>query len=141
MILWRCQHRLKSLLIGDILISLILLWTLFYEQQSDKILLKIKFFLQNRIEEEGKDEHTKIKRTASLDKQFVIITSCQSLVFISQVTLATLSFIATLLSYKHKGIGEQGKDVRKLLLCFCRCMVLHIGTSVPSSTSYTSLFS
>ena len=109
MILWRCQHRLKSLLIGDILISLILLWTLFYEQQSDKILLKIKTFLQNRVEEDGKDELTETGQMVPLDKQFFLITSFQSLVFISQVILAALPFIAILLSYKQKGIESKEK--------------------------------
>ncbi|CAF3866472.1 unnamed protein product [Rotaria magnacalcarata] len=43
LMLWRCRDRSISLLVTDIFISLILLWTLFYEQYSDKILLKIQF--------------------------------------------------------------------------------------------------
>jgi hypothetical protein len=102
MLLWRCHHRLISLLIGDIVISLILLWTLFYEQYSDKILLKIKFYLQQKVEEE--EEDTQIKRKVFFNEKFIIIASFQSLVFILQVIFASLSFIATLLSYEHKGI-------------------------------------
>jgi hypothetical protein len=103
MLLWRCHHRLISLLIGDIVISLILLWTLFYEQYSDKILLKIKFYLQQKVEEE-EEEDTQIKRKVFFNEKFIIIASFQSLVFILQVIFASLSFIATLLSYEHKGI-------------------------------------
>ncbi len=102
MLLWQCyHHRLISLIIGDIIISLILLWTLFYEQYSDKILQKIKFYLQ--------DDNTQIRRTTSLNEQFVIIASFQSLVFILQIIFASLSFIITLLSYKNKGIRERKK--------------------------------
>jgi hypothetical protein len=103
MILWGCHHRLMSLLIGDIVISLTLLWTLFYEQQSDKILLKIKFYLHYKAEEEEIENRREVSRR----EQFVIITSSQSLVFIMQVILAGLPFIASLLSYKHKGIEEK----------------------------------
>jgi hypothetical protein len=104
MILWRCHHRLISLLIGDIVVSLLLLWTLFYEQYSDKILLKIKFYLHHKVEEE---ENTQIRRKVSINEQFVIIPSFQSLVFIMQVIFASLPFVATLLSYKHKSIEEK----------------------------------
>ncbi len=104
MILWRCHHRVIILLIGDIVISLILLWTLFYEQYSDKILLKIKFYLHDKVEEE---ENTQIRRKVSLNQQFKIIPSFQSLVFLMQIIFASLPFVATLLSYKHKGIAEK----------------------------------
>ncbi len=109
MILWRCHHRLMSLLIGDIIISLILLWILFYEQHSDKIFLKIKFYLHRKVEEED----IQIKRKTSPNEQFVIISSFQSLVFIMQVILASLPFIASLLSYKHKGIEEKKSNSYK----------------------------
>ncbi len=114
MILWRCHHRLMSLLIGDIIISLILLWTLFYEQHSDKILLKIKFYLHRKVEEED----IQIKRKTSLNEQFIIISSFQSLVFIMQVILASLPFIATSLSYKHKRIEEKKAIHIKIIDCF-----------------------
>jgi hypothetical protein len=103
MILWPCHHRFISLLIGDIVISLILLWTLFYEQHSDKILLKIKYYLHCKIEEDANH----IRRKASQKEQFVIIASFQSPVFLMQVTFASLPFIATLLSYKRQGIEDE----------------------------------
>jgi hypothetical protein len=106
MILWRCHHRLIGLLIGDIVISLILLWTLFYEQYSDKILLKIKFYLHDKVKEE-EEEDTQIRRKVSINEQFIIIPSFQSLVFIMQIIFASLPFVATLLSYKDKGIEEE----------------------------------
>ncbi|CAF2527491.1 unnamed protein product [Rotaria sp. Silwood2] len=97
-ILWRCHHRFISLLSGDILISLILLWTLFYEQYSDKILFKIKFYMYKKHQE----ERSQIKeKKASLNEPLVIIASFQSLVFVMQVFFASLPFIVTLLSYKH----------------------------------------
>jgi hypothetical protein len=102
MLLWRCHHRSISLLIGDVVSSLLLLWILFYEQYSDKILLKIKFYLQQKVEAE--EEDTQIRRKVFFNEQFIIIASFQSLVFILQVIFASLSFIATLLSYEHKGI-------------------------------------
>jgi hypothetical protein len=102
MLLWRCHHRSITLLIADIVSSLLLLWTLFYEQYSDKILLKIKFYLQQKVEEE--EETTEIRRKTFSNEKFIIVVSFQSLVFILQVLFASLSFIATLLAYEHKGI-------------------------------------
>lgn len=67
---------------------------MFYEQYSDKIYLKIKFYLNNEIKEEEK---------SSINEQFVIIPSFKSLIFIVQILLVSLSFVATLLSYKHTG--------------------------------------
>jgi hypothetical protein len=100
MILWPCRHRFISLLIGDILISLILLWTLFYEQYSDKLLLKIKHYLYCKNE----GERTQTGRKPSLNEQFIIMTSFQSPVFIMQLIFASLPFIATLLSYKDQSM-------------------------------------
>ncbi|CAF5181552.1 unnamed protein product, partial [Rotaria magnacalcarata] len=67
MILWRCHQRFTSLLIGDSLISLILLWTLFYEQYSDKILFKIKFDLHNKHKEQRSQTHEKILFSEQFD--------------------------------------------------------------------------
>ena len=94
MVLWRCQHRLISLLIGDTVTSLLLLWSLFYEQYLDKILLEIKALLKENNGIEGK-------------KSMTIIPSCQSFVFIMLMILASLPFIATLLSFNHKGINKR----------------------------------
>lgn len=80
--------------------SLILLWTLFYEQYSDKILFNIKFHIRNKYE----DEQCKNPGKVSLNEQFVIISSSQSLVFVMQVVFASLPFIISLSSYKHTGI-------------------------------------
>ncbi|CAF3510727.1 unnamed protein product [Rotaria sp. Silwood1] len=114
MILWRCHHRFISLLIGDILTSLILLWTLFYEQYSDKILFKIKFNMHNKHEE----ERTQIREKSSSSELLVIIASFQSPVFVMQVIFASLPFIVTLLSYKHTGTWYfiMGLAFRHLLL-------------------------
>ena len=102
MILWRCHHRSLGLLIGDIAISLILLWTLFYEQYSDKILIEIKNNLDSQIEK----EETQTKQKVSTNEQYVLIASFQSPVFIMQVVFASFPFIITLLSYQHTGISE-----------------------------------
>ena len=107
-ILWRSHHRPTSLLFGDILTSLLLLWTLFYEQYSDRILLKIKFHLNNH----SKEEDSQIQERKSINQQLEIIPSHQSLVFIMLLIFASFSFIATLLSFKNKGIG----DLKKLLM-------------------------
>ncbi len=101
LVLWRCHRgRFISLLIVDIFFSLILLWTLFYEQYADKLLLKIKYYLHNKIEE----EKSRIRQKPLLNERYVIIGSFQSPVFVMQVIIASLSFITTLLSYKHKGM-------------------------------------
>ncbi|CAF1044829.1 unnamed protein product [Rotaria sordida] len=114
MILWRCHHRFRSLLIGDILISLVLLWTLFYEQHSDKLLFKIKFYMHNKHEE----ERSQIKGKAPLSEPLVIIASFQSPVFVMQIIFASLPFIVTLLSYKYTGTWYfiMGLAFRHLLL-------------------------
>jgi hypothetical protein len=95
MIFWRCYYRFISLLIIDIICSLILLWTLFYEQYSDKILLKIKHDLHSQVEK------------ISTNEQFIFIASYQSPVFVMQILFASLPFIASLLSYKHTSISSR----------------------------------
>ncbi|CAF3938409.1 unnamed protein product [Adineta steineri] len=70
-VLWRCQYqRSINLLIVDIIISLILLWTLFYEQYSDRILLEINFYMRNKFDEEVKNQ---IRRKTSMTERFIII--------------------------------------------------------------------
>ncbi|CAF1426449.1 unnamed protein product [Rotaria magnacalcarata] len=99
LMLWRCRERSISLLVTDIFISLILLWTLFYEQYSDKILLKIQFDMHSK----HKEKLSSIREKKSFNKKYVIIASCQSSSFFMQIIFTSLSFIISLLSYKHTG--------------------------------------
>ncbi|CAF3976721.1 unnamed protein product [Adineta steineri] len=126
-VLWRCQYqRSINLLIVDIIISLILLWTLFYEQYSDRILLEINFYMRNKFDEEVKNQ---IRRKVSMTERFIIIGSFQSPVFIIQLIFASSSFIITLLSYKRKNTWYfiLGLAFRHLLLIrLCLTEMCHI---------------
>ena len=110
MVLWPCHQRMISLLFADIVISLTLLWTLFFEQYSDKILLKIKFYLHQKVEGE-----VEMRREVLRNERFIIIPSSRSFVFIMQIIFASIPFIATLLSYKHRGIEEKKNDFHRIL--------------------------
>ncbi|CAF1678892.1 unnamed protein product, partial [Adineta ricciae] len=107
----RCHHpRLINLLIGDVVLSLILLWTLFYEQYSDKILLKIRL------------EAYKSSQVKSTRDKLIVLSSCRSFTFIIQLIFASLSFIITLLSYERKNtwyfiIGLAFRHLLLIRLC------------------------
>ena len=84
MLIWKCNDRLISMFIVDISTSLILLWTLFYEQYSDRIIFKsqLKTFIEN--------------------KHLKIVCSYESIIFVMQIIFSSISFLMSLLSYRNK---------------------------------------
>lgn len=93
MLIWQCDDRLISMIIVDISTSLIILWTLFYEQYSDRIIFKtqLKTFIEN--------------------KQLKIVCSYDSIIFAMQMISSSISFIMSLLSYRNKSKSKNKTKV------------------------------